>query len=301
METGINYLHGPNFWRKIWDEAKMSSLYVRRVIRSEKEVREKTINFWNRFAPTYGIHSVEQEKKRVANIIDLLERKQMLTPDTDLLDVGCGPGNYSLPLARRVKSVTALDGAVEMCRILEQNAREANQNNISVLHQMWEDVDLKQESMYQKFDLVFASMTPAVCNYDTLVKLIQASREYCCLIWWAGWTYYEDQLIQELWQLFFQEELNHRGFDIIYPYNLLYSMGYAPTMDYEKVEWTDKETVEQVIERLCHFFWLYMEINQGVRDVITRHVQERVVDGVFRQTTSATIGIITFRVDGCLE
>ena len=298
MKTDVNYLQGPDFWRQAWNEARMSSPCVKRMIRSEEEAREEAVDYWNRFAPVYGMYSIEQEKMRVAKIINLLERERLLTNETDLLDVGCGPGNYSLPFAGRVRSVTALDGAGEMCRLLKQKAREAKLYNINVLEQMWEDVDLEKADMLHKFDLVFASMTPAVCNYDTLIKLIRASRKYCCLIWWAGWTYYQDLLVQGLWERFFQEKENYRGFDIIYQYNLLYSMGYCPSMQLEKsFEWIEEETVEQAVERLSQFFWLYMDIDPGVKDTIFRYVQERAADGIFRQNTRYCLGIITWRVD----
>ena len=297
MKLDANYLHEPDFWRQAWNEARKSLPYVKRIIRSEKEAREEAVDYWNRFAQTYGVYSVEQQKKKIAEIIDLLEREQMLKNDTDLLDVGCGPGNYSLPFAGKVRSVTALDGAGEMCRLLKQKAKEAKLNNINVLNQMWEDVDLEKVGLLHKFDLVFASMTPAICNYETLIKLIQASRKYCCLIWWAGWTYYQDLLMQGLWERFFQEKENYRGFDIIYHYNLLYSMGYCPSMQYKDSEWIEEETLEQAVERLSRFFWLYMDINPEVRDTIAGYVRERSTDGIFRQKNDARVGIITWRVD----
>lgn len=299
METNVKYLHGPDFWRQAWNEARMSSPCVKRIIRTEEEARQETVDYWNRFAPVYGMHSVEQEKQRVAKIINFLEREKLLTPETELLDIGCGPGNYSLPLAGRVRSVTALDGAGEMCRILKQGAEEAKLSNVNVLEQMWEDVDLEEAGMLHKFDLVFASMTPAVCNYETLLKMIHASRKYCCLIWWAGWTCYQDLLVQGLWERFFQEKEDYRGFvDIIYHYNLLYSMGYDPSMQLEKgFEWVEEETVEQAAERLSRFFWMYMDINSEVKDTIFKYVQEQAEDGILRQKTRYCLGIITWRVD----
>ena len=298
MKTDANYLHGPEFWRQAWDEAKRSAPCVKRIIRSADEVRQESVNYWNRFAPVYGKYSLEHEKKRVAQIIHLLEREKLLTPETELLDIGCGPGNYTLPMAERVRAVTALDGAGEMCRLLKQKARENDLSNIEVLEQMWEDVDLEEAGMLRKFDLVFASMTPAIGNYETLLKMIEASRKYCCLIWWAGWTYYQDGLVQGLWERFFQEQEDYRGFDIIYPYNLLYSMGYCPSLKLEEsFEWVEEETVEQAAERLNRFFWLYMDIDPQVKETIFRYVRDRADKGIWRQKTRACLGILIWRVD----
>lgn len=205
MKLSIDALRRPEFWRQAWEEARRSSPHVRRRIRDEKEA----IEFWNKFAPNYGQHTSGRGKERVEKVINLLEREQILTPETEVLDVGCGPGTYALPFAERVKSVTALDGAREMCRILEQKAREAKLHNITVLHSMWEDVDLEKEGLLHRFDLVFASMTPAVCDCETLTKLNQASRKYCCLISWAGGSF--SRARQELWELLFKEKNTDRG------------------------------------------------------------------------------------------
>lgn len=79
---------------------------------------------------------------------------------------------------------------------------------------------------------------------------------------------------------------------------LLPTMGYCPSMQLEKnFEWIEEETIEQAVERLSRYFWLYMDINPEVKDIIRRYVQERDTDGIFRQTTRACLGVITWRVD----
>lgn len=291
MNLDIHALREPDFWRQAWEKARKSSPYVKKRIRDDKEA----IEFWNKFAPTYGKHTSGRGQERLKKIIGLLEQEKILTPETEILDVGCGPGTYALPFAQRVRSVTALDGACEMCKVLEQKANEAELNNITVLQRMWEDVDLEKEGLVNCFDLVFASMTPAVCNYETLIKLNQASRKFCCVISWAGGTF--SQARQELWELLFQEKDTGNGFNIIYPFNLLSSMGYYPTMQYFDSGWVQEEPLEQAIESLSHSFWLYTEITPEIKDTIAKYVQERAVNGVFRQETRTRLGIMIWRAD----
>lgn len=164
-----------DFWKQAWEEAINSSPYVSKRIRDENEA----IEFWNKLAPSYGQCSSGKGWEHLEQVIDLLEEEQILTPETDILDVGCGPGVYALPFAKRVRSVTALDGAEEMCKILKEKAKKSGLDNITVLVRMWEKVDLEKEGMAHSFDLVFASMTPAVGDCETLMKLNQASRKFC--------------------------------------------------------------------------------------------------------------------------
>lgn len=289
VDAGI--LQEPDFWSAAWEKSREHSLQRRR-IRQGKEV----IEFWNRMAPDYGKDSVGQAQERLQKVLGILTAEGMLTPETEILDVGCGPGTYALPLARRARWVTALDGAGEMCRLLREKAAEAGLQNINVLRRMWEDIDLVKEGLARRFDLVFASMTPAVCNAETLFKLNEAARRHCCLIAWAEGAY--SHVRQELLEHFFREKSPERGFQILYVFNLLYSLGYYPTMRYLHSTWMQKETAEEAIESLAQFLWLYMEITPKVKDTIAKFVQERAVEGIFTQEGRARLGIITWRVDG---
>lgn len=285
----------PIFWRQAWEEARKSSSYVKKRIRNEKEA----IEFWNKLAPTYGKRSSGRGQKRLKRVIRLLEHEKILTPETKILDIGCGPGTYTLPFARQVKSITVLDGALEMCRLLKQRAEEEKLENIKVMHQMWKDVDLEKEGMVNRFDLVFASMTPAVCNYDTLIKLNRASKKFCCVISSAGGRFSPAR--QELWELIFNEKDTGCGFGIIYMFNLLYSMGYYPVPQYFDSERIREEPIGLAIERLSRSFWLYTKITPKIKEIISDYVKARAVNGLFRQETRGRLGIMTWRVDDALE
>jgi 2-polyprenyl-3-methyl-5-hydroxy-6-metoxy-1,4-benzoquinol methylase len=58
------------------------------------------------------------EKLHTLNQVNALP----LLPDDTLLDVGCGPGRLSVPLAQRVKSVTSLDVSEEVLKFCRKNA-----------------------------------------------------------------------------------------------------------------------------------------------------------------------------------
>ena len=291
MELDYAVLCQEDFWRQAWEQTRKSSPQMRRRIRGDKEA----IEFWNQMAPKYGQHHTDKRQERIEKIINILEKNGMLTPEADVLDVGCGPGTYALPFSGRCKSVTALDGAREMCRILKEKAAEDGLANVTVLQHMWEDVDLEKDGLLNRFDLVFASMTPAVCDYDTFMKINLASRKFCCLISRAGGSANEAR--SDLWELLFHEKDDNRGYHAFFQFNLLLSMGYYPSIDYFNSCWVNEETVEEAIEGLCRSFWLYTEITPEVKDTIAGYVRERSKNGVFRQETSSRLSIMTWRVD----
>lgn len=288
MSNNVQELRNSDFWRKAWDESRKSSLYHRKKIRTEAEV----IEFWNRFAPSYGTGMMGSRQQTLEDVVRTLEQKGVLGPESPVLDVGCGPGNYALPFARRVKTVTALDGAVEMCNVLKEKKKEAGLNNITVLHRMWEDVDLEQEGLFKGFDLAFASMTPGVCDYETLMKLNQSSRGYCCIIAWAGGHFGGAR--QELQEIIFQEKETEHGYNIIYPFNILYHEGYYPELRYLDFDWEQKQTQEEAVEGLCRSFWLYLEVTTDIREIIKDYVSRNSQNGVFHQVHSYRLGMMTW-------
>lgn len=283
-------LQKADFWSAAWEKSRESYLREKRIRKGKEE-----IEFWNRLAPVYGKHSSEQSQERLQKVLGILTGEGMLTPETEVLDVGCGPGTYALSLARKARLVTAIDGAGEMCRILQEKAAKAGLSNINVLQRMWEDIDLQEEAMERRFDLVFASMMPGVCNKETLLKLMRASRRYCCLITWVEGAY--SQIRQELLEQFFGEKSPERDFKTIYIFNLLYSLGYYPVMRYLHNSWVQKETEEEAVESLLRFLWLYMEITPEVKDTVARFVRERAVDGVLTQEGRIRLAVMTWRVD----
>ena len=65
--------------------------------------------------------------------IDRVLEKVNITPNSTILDVGCGPGTLAIPLAKRAKAVTALDLSKKMLQCVTKNAKLESLNNITCL------------------------------------------------------------------------------------------------------------------------------------------------------------------------
>ncbi|RUM40533.1 MAG: class I SAM-dependent methyltransferase, partial [Desulfobulbus sp.] len=79
-------------WAELWQEANGS-----------KKQQKKNSADWDRKAESFATratHSVYTER-----FLALLSPR----PEWSVLDIGCGPGTLAIPLARRVKTITALD------------------------------------------------------------------------------------------------------------------------------------------------------------------------------------------------
>jgi 2-polyprenyl-3-methyl-5-hydroxy-6-metoxy-1,4-benzoquinol methylase len=56
-----------------------------------------------------------------------------------VLDLGCGTGLLTIPLAKIAKSVTALDISTEMLHRLRAKAEISNLHNIKYVNSSWQD------------------------------------------------------------------------------------------------------------------------------------------------------------------
>ncbi|MCO5385274.1 class I SAM-dependent methyltransferase [Desulfosporosinus sp.] len=278
------------FWKNAWESAVISAPSKSKRIRSDKEIME----YWNKLSGSYEKETAGENGKRLNEVIHLLETQGMITPESDILDVGCGPGIYTVPLAYKVRTVTALDGAAEMCNVVAGRAKNLKLDNIVLLNSLWEETNFEDEGLKNAFDLVFASLMPGIASYDTLIKFLSASRKYCCLIYFAGGV--DDLVRSDLWRIIFQEDFESGGNDIVYPFNILYNLGFYPKIDYLDVSFEKTETVEEAIENLCNYYWLFSDITKEIRNKISAYVLEKADNGIFRQKSKSRLGILTWSV-----
>ncbi len=66
--------------------------------------------------------------------------KLILNEDDTVLDVGCGEGSVTIPIANRVKKVIGLDSSPKMLEFLEKRASENNIDNIETVLKPIEEI-----------------------------------------------------------------------------------------------------------------------------------------------------------------
>ena len=146
-----------------------------------------------------------------------------ITGDEVILDIGCGPGALSIPLAKRVKEVIAIDFSAQMLAELEAYAAREGITNIKTYHLSWED----DWSALPQADIVVASRSMEVNDAAlALAKMSAHARRTCYLTYKVGGSFVD------------MEILNYIGKKVItkpdywYLPILLYQNGYLPTIDY---------------------------------------------------------------------
>lgn len=118
-------------------------------------VRQKNFaDFYNKVASMEKLYTLNQ-----VNALPLL-------PDDTLLDMGCGPGRLSVPLAQRVKSVTSLDISGEALKYCRMNADAAGLTNLTTKKLNFEDAVAGEN--IEKHDVVICSRSVGLRNLKKL-------------------------------------------------------------------------------------------------------------------------------------
>jgi SAM-dependent methyltransferase len=79
-----------------------------------------------------------------------------ITASDNVLELGCGPGTLTIPVAKKVKQVTAVDSSAGMFEVLKESAEAEGLQNIVYVNKIWREVDL-QSDLSAPFDVAFAS------------------------------------------------------------------------------------------------------------------------------------------------
>lgn len=144
-----------------------------------------------------------------------------------LLDVGCGVGNLSLLLATKLSKVYSLDYSFRMLELLEENAKQENIKNITIINKSWYD----SWDEVPNADLVIASRSMEVKDMkEALRKLNEKANKKVVISYKVGGSFVSDEILDVL-----QKDIIKKP-DYIYVLNILYSMGINASVNFVQSE-----------------------------------------------------------------
>lgn len=275
-------MYNAQFWANAWAEYRQAG-------NKRRPDPKAWVEFWNHFSQSYAKHN-DDNKQTHQEIIDNLISQGAIQADDTLLDIGCGPGTYALPLADRGVKVTGLDTAGQM---LSTFKNKGDQAGLSAMITTWQAdwSDLPEEPAY---DVAFASKSPAINDYNSLMKMTKVARKSCCLIGFAG--KHDLELRRLLWDRLLREPAPTPSFDIIYPLNILYQEGYRPNVTFYDYSHTEREPLAYLIEHYTRYFAMLGVSGPDVEASVRDFLQECAVDGYCLEKSSTTVGVMWWKV-----
>ena len=252
-------------------------------------------DLWNGRADSYSKSSFETSRAQAKEQeLEMLMEKGMLTPDSSVLDVGCGPGRYAVLLGARAKEVLGVDISERMLAIAAENVKNAGLSNVSFRNLAWDEAELEREGFEGRFDLVFASRCPGVHNYATLKKLCEASRKSCFLSTFATRT---DLVRGELERRLGRVDQDRREGSVYYIFNILWLMGYRPEITYVANNWVNTYSMEEAQNEYFAIFEPRAEDREDTRRIIREHLEEIQENGVVTERVESKVAWITWNVN----
>lgn len=217
---------------KIIDYNELWKLAVRRRFSSVAPEEDSGI-VWDRRADYYD-QSVRDNRENALLDVSLLD----LRPEDTVLDVGAGTGRLTVPVASKVRMVTAVDPSARMLMYLRDNMKEANHSNCRYVQKKWEDVCLKKDM--DPHDVVISAFSMGF--YDAawaLDKLHRASKREVYLFWFAKKRHDNDLLryISESGGKKYVKKPHYP--DYICLLNILHDMGIYADVRIQEYGWTD--------------------------------------------------------------
>ena len=229
------------------------------VLRSDPE-GDRIRSQWDRISADYT--GSDYNSTRRAMTADL-ERMDVIHPDRDMIDIGCGPGIYDTELAGKLRSITCVDGSEGMLSRLRERCAETGTENIEIVHSLWEDFVTDRV-----YDIAFSSLCPAVYNPESLLRMEQLARNHCVYI--SGRTM-SDTVDSMIWKGMGRDR-SYGGITIEFPCRLLRSMGRGPMVrKYYRRSSTENDPEELKENRLRYFSEVF-----GASDRLSRIVSDSV-------------------------
>lgn len=240
------------------------------------------------------IEGMGKSTARVEKALACISNRGYLQKDMDALDIGSGNGVFTLPFAKYYRSVTSLDISAPMQNEIRNKAAQSGLTNINYVTADWRNLDLKEMNMRERYDLVLCSINPrGVCNYDTLNKMNQASRQGCCLIAFTGRS--ASNHGADIQQIILGRCLQTTGGNnIIFPFNVVYHMGGEPDMAYAPMNWERRQKPADAIDDICFNYWRFAEITDEIRNRVAEYVYANLEDGEYVDRTENLIGIMVW-------
>ena len=160
-----------------------------------------------------------------------------------VLDVGCGEGSVTLPIAKRVKKVIGLDSSPKMLEYLEKRARDNNVDNIETILKPIEEI---KYSEIGDADVVVCSrsLNGIMPIEEVLNELNQIANKYVFITIFGP----ENKKIEKD----FDEELGIKteNFpDYNYFFNILFNMGiYANIERFDLNNYREYKSIEEAMD-----------------------------------------------------
>lgn len=228
----------------------MKKEYFIEKLEQRKMALETSIEVWNKKAKRFYTRTKESEND---SLIEFL-KEYVDFRGKSVLDVGFATGKHLKLMADEGANVLAgVEISDEMVRYAKKYFTESglNTRQIELYNLPWEEVDLDKLNWRDRFDLVVSSRSPALDSYDSIKKLIAASKKGVCFVTHAD---IKEDLLCKAYKEITGKEYDSKRESFWSLFNILYLDGYYANIKIDekkgKMEYETDKLVTRYIDRI---------------------------------------------------
>ena len=241
--------------QKITDPEEIDWAYFWRKKLEAKKDRGKD---WNKAAPNFG------KSARKDDYHTRLIEKINVSKDDTILDLGCGEGSITIPLAKRAKSVTGVDSAYKMLEILNEKAQKEGIGNIKTIE---EDLTKITIDNVGKHDIIVASrsLNGVLDIKETIANINEIAGKYVYITLFGPNNWKIEREFYEYIDKEYFEFPSHRYF-----FNILIDMGIYPNV--ENLNIGQERQYESVEEAMESGKWRLDSLNDNEKEELRKYL-----------------------------
>ena len=226
---------------------------------------------------------------RAIETVDRLFREGLLTPESTVLDIGSGTGDFAFAFAARCAHVTALDMDAASLAVLAADAAQLSLGNITCETAMWESY-----APQRQFSFVFSSMCPAICDYDELMKIESLSSHGCGLVAVTRGSF--DLHRKKLMQLLDVHPAGGMTTEALWYYEALYCAGRQPSIASRSFHAAYEISLESACQKSALYFTIFGISPETSLAVIRPYFESIASNGMVADETQLNTALISWVV-----
>jgi len=297
---------------KIWAEVWKTS-----VKKPDREADKLQAERWNQRSDHFGRPrndgDEKKRQKKVKAVLDILKEAGFSPKGAKVLDIGCGPGTLSIPLAKAGAKVTAMDIASGMLDRLKETVKK-EKLDITTIEGSWYSADIDKLKFRKKFDLVIASMTPAVRDLETFDRMMACSKKFCYYSNFIKRDIGGGKAHMELHKILGEGTPNkgaghgdpdhgpagHEhggGPGMVYPFMYLYTLGYLPVLKLNHASRRQELPWSEAADKMIEGMEKRRPLSADIKKKIRAYYKEISPDGTYRSDSDTYSGMMAWRID----
>ncbi len=248
------------------------------------EEKKRLKDFWNHMAENFSEYEIPTPYNNA--FMKLLYIKGILECGGSALDIGCGAGKYSLALSKYFNEIIGTDISEEMIKYANYRKEKEDIKNVKFDCISWQDLETEKIGWNNKYNFVFAHMTPAVNSEATLQKLRSVSKKWCAV---TKSVYRKNEIADKMNEICGITSNGYGEEELLNLLRILWKDGIKPEIYYETEVWENKLKTEKATESYIKRMSVKKQISNEAKTGIQNYFNSISKDGIVNEKTDAII------------